>query len=145
MDKIKSILVIFALLFSLTIKSQDTSYARCSSMDVLSTKLIADPNYANVLTQIESQIQSIIAARHTARMSNPSKYTIPVVVHIVYKKDEQNISDANVYSQIETLNQDYRRLNSDASSTPSQFQGVASDVHIEFCLARKDENGNPTT
>src|SRR6185503_13125389 len=41
-------------------------------------------------------------------------YTIPVVVHVVYNTAPQNISDAQINSQITVLNQDYRRLNADA-------------------------------
>jgi Pregnancy-associated plasma protein-A/Secretion system C-terminal sorting domain len=70
--------------------------------------------------------------------------TIPVVVHVVYKTAIQNISDAQIISQIEVLNEDFRRLNADTSNTPSYFQGVAADVEIEFCLAQRDPSGAAT-
>lgn len=70
--------------------------------------------------------------------------TIPVVVHVIYQTSEQNISDAQVQSQIDVLNEDFRRLNADRTNTPSIFQSVAADVEIEFCLARQDPDGNPT-
>ena len=41
--------------------------------------------------------------------------TIPVVVHIVYNTSSENLSDAQVQSQIAVLNEDFRRLNADAS------------------------------
>ena len=71
--------------------------------------------------------------------------TIPVVVHVVYNTTAQNISDAQIQSQINVLNQDFRKLNADASSVPSVFAGLASDAQIEFCLAKRDPNGNATT
>lgn len=72
-------------------------------------------------------------------------YTIPVVVHIVYSTDAQNIDDEFVYSQLDVLNADYRRLNADAIETPAAFADLAADVMIEFCLAQQDPDGVITT
>ena len=69
-------------------------------------------------------------------------YTIPVVVHILYNNDEQNISDERVYSQIDVLNQDYNALNINLDNIPDDFQGVIADVGFSFCLVQKDLNGN---
>ena len=71
--------------------------------------------------------------------------TIPVVVHVVYSTSTENISTAQVQSQIDVLNEDFRRLNTDAINTPSAFQSLAADSEIEFCLATTDPNGNSTT
>ena len=70
--------------------------------------------------------------------------TIPVVVHVLYNTAAQNISDAQILSQIDVLNEDFRRLNSDASNTPADFLPVAADSEIEFCMATTDPNGNAT-
>ena len=72
-------------------------------------------------------------------------YRIPVVVHVVYNTTEENVSDAIVRSQIDILNQDFRRQNTDASKTRDVFKGVAGDAMIEFYLADTDPNGNPTS
>ncbi|MCL4109532.1 UNVERIFIED_CONTAM: hypothetical protein GTU68_038927 [Idotea baltica] len=66
--------------------------------------------------------------------------TIPVVVHVVYNTEEENISDAQIQSQLDVLNEDFRRLNSDADNLWSQ----ASDTEIEFCLATRDQYGDAT-
>lgn len=71
--------------------------------------------------------------------------TIPVVVHVVYNTATQNISDAQILSQIAILNQDFRRLNPDFNSTPIPFQAVSADCQFEFVLARRDPNGDSTT
>jgi len=71
--------------------------------------------------------------------------TIPVVVHVVWKNSSQNISDAQILSQIDVLNKDFRRTNIDVINTPSVWQSIASDCEIEFCMATIDPNGNPTT
>lgn len=72
-------------------------------------------------------------------------YMIPVVVHVVYKTEAQNISDIEIFEQINILNEDFRRLNADSINTPLGFQDVAADCRIEFCLAQFDPEGNPTT
>jgi hypothetical protein len=67
--------------------------------------------------------------------------TIPVVVHIIYNNAVQNISDAQVMSQIKVLNEDFRRLNTDASQTPDAFKSNAADCRIMFCLAQVNPRG----
>jgi hypothetical protein len=70
---------------------------------------------------------------------------IPVVVHVLYNTQQQNISDAQILSQINSLNQDYRRQNADTANTPQAFKKVAADVRIQFCLAKVDPQGYYTT
>lgn len=70
---------------------------------------------------------------------------IPVVVHIVWKNADENISDAQILSQIEVLNADFRKKNVDAKDVPGSFKTVAADAEIEFCLASKDTSGQPTS
>jgi len=71
--------------------------------------------------------------------------TLPVVVHVVYFDESQNITDAQIESQIEVLNEDFRKSNPDfASIVPPQFLDVAADVELEFCLANRDPQGNPS-
>jgi hypothetical protein len=69
---------------------------------------------------------------------------IPVVVHILYHTTQQNISNEQVLSQLEVLNNDYRRLNADAVNTPVFFKNIAADTRIVFCLAKTDPNGKYT-
>lgn len=62
--------------------------------------------------------------------------TIPVIVHVIYSNAQENISDAQIQSQIDVLTADFRRLNSDAGSVPAEFAPVAVDSDIEFTLAQ---------
>lgn len=71
-------------------------------------------------------------------------YSLPVVIHVIYSNPTENISREQVRSQIQVLNQDYRRTNPDKISTPAEFQRVAADAQIEFCLASIDPQGQPT-
>jgi hypothetical protein len=70
---------------------------------------------------------------------------IPVVVHVVHKTAAQNISDAQVKSQIDVLTADFRKKNADVSSTPGAFVALATDARVVFELAKTDPSGNPTT
>jgi len=61
-------------------------------------------------------------------------------VHVIWNTSAQNISDAQIQSQLNVLNADFRRNNSDAGSVPMAFSGVATDARIEFALAVRDPN-----
>lgn len=59
--------------------------------------------------------------------------TIPIVFHIVYKKNEENIPDIEIQKQIKTLNEDYSGANTDASNIPAPFKNLfAGDCGIRF-------------
>jgi len=70
---------------------------------------------------------------------------IPVVVHVIHQGGPENISDAQIHSQLEVLHADFRRLNADTVNTRPIFRPVAADMGIEFCLATRDPQGLPTT
>jgi hypothetical protein len=118
---------------------------RCGTMARLEYLIQQDPTILARMAQVEAQTQAYIEAqRHLPHGRTNNVITIPVVVHIVYRTAAQNISDAQVQSQIQVLNEDFRRLNADAVNTPSLFQSVAADAEIQFCLATRDPLGNPT-
>jgi hypothetical protein len=59
---------------------------------------------------------------------------IKVVVHVVYKDTSQNISDAQINSQMKVLNLDFRAKNSDKKKTPAVWSGLVADSQVEFTL-----------
>ena len=59
---------------------------------------------------------------------------IKVVVNVVYKDPSQNISDAQINSQIKALNLDFRAKNSDKKKTPAVWSGLVADSQVEFVL-----------
>lgn len=69
------------------------------------------------------------------------KYIIPVVVHIFHNNSIENISDAQVQSEIDFLNKSFRKLNSDTGKIRAIFKDIAADAQIEFRLAKKDPKG----
>jgi len=67
---------------------------------------------------------------------------IPVVYHVIHYNGPENISDAQLYSGIEVMNRDFRKLNPDTADVIADFEDIASDTEIEFRLAQIDPDGN---
>ena len=120
------------------------SRVRCETTEHMHQLVLNNPKLMDQIQSDEQRLEQFIAANALNRQAN-SVSVIPVVVHIVYRTNGQNISDAQIQSQIDVLNEDFARLNTDASNTPSAFQSVASATLFQFCLARTDPNGNITT
>ena len=70
---------------------------------------------------------------------------IPLVVHMVYSSTADSVGDAQIFSQIQILNDDYTRNNADTVNTPGPFKSVAGAPMVQYCWAQRDPNGNPTT
>jgi len=70
---------------------------------------------------------------------------IPVVVHVLYNNEKQNISDEQIQSQIDALNRDFRRLNEDTVNAPEIYRRLGADIQIEFVLANVDPKGFATS
>ena len=78
-----------------------------------------DPSFLINQNSIEEFTQRYIEEH--GQSADRSIITIPVVVHVVYNTTAENISDAQVYSQINILNQDFRKLNADIWKRPGIF------------------------
>jgi hypothetical protein len=120
---------------------ENPKHRSCGTMQVHRRLLDTDRNYARRLVRIEEQA---FRAKMTMQMLRPDCTRIPVVVHVVWKTDEQNISDGQIDSQITVLNKDFRKENTDISSVPAPFAPLTGDARIEFELASIDPDGNPT-
>jgi Pregnancy-associated plasma protein-A/Secretion system C-terminal sorting domain/Bacterial pre-peptidase C-terminal domain/Fibronectin type III domain len=131
-----------ASLLATSLSAQHQHSSRCNAMEVYERMLETQPNFALQRAIIDNHAQEFERGQHTAVRNI---ITIPVVVHVVYNTTTQNISDAQIQSQITVLNNDFRKLNSDASLVPSAFASLAADAEIQFCLAQRDPNGAATT
>lgn len=119
----------------------------CGTYHLDSLRQASNPDYKKSRDNFEKSIQRVKKSRHLNRSSNsPASeliYTIPVVFHVVYSSPISNIPETEILEQLDALNADFRRTNSDASSTPSIYANIAADVKIQFCMATKDPDGNP--
>ena len=134
------IIFIFSFLFIGQLSAQERN---CGTMIYLENQIEKDSSLNQRMNDNEIRLQSWIKSNANQKVSNV--ITIPVVVHVVYNTNAENILDNQIQSQIDILNEDFRRLNTDAANTPSSFQSLAADTEIEFCLASTDPNGNSTT
>ena len=117
---------------------------RCNTSQVMEAIRSQDPiAYDMQKAQKEQELQNWITNNYAAYNAQRAVITIPVVVQIW--ENTSTVSDNNVYEQIAILNEDFRRLNSDASNTPSVFSSIVADCEIEFCLASFDPQGNLTS
>lgn len=143
-------LLFLGTLFIVAINGQLAAQNACLSTEYRDKQLQNTPTLAFKLEEVESFIQKKLAEKSTstlstARGNGPAKLTIPVVVHIIYHKDDENINDERVYNQIAVLNDCFRRLNSDTVNTPARFRALAADCEIEFELAKSDPRKRATT
>ena len=115
----------------------------CGTMDVHQRLLRTDPEYRRLRIVSENHHFEFRISRSATTRTGVTR--IPVVVHVVHKTPVQNISDAQVKSQIDVLNHDFRKANNDLGKIPAPFQPLATDARIEFVLADKDPLGKPTT
>src|ERR1700754_1111019 len=123
----------------------------CRWFDYKQQQLKADPSLAEKVEAVESFTRmqlhksSVTVTGHGTKDIIPLLITIPVIVHIVYNSSSQNISDAQVLSQLDVLNADYGKHNADTSAIPSYYSSLAANSGFRFVLAGVDTDGNATT
>jgi len=116
----------------------------CGSADYLQKQLHNVPGFAEQRRAID-EFEQRIQGQRTEDLVPGQIVKIPVVVHVVYRTTTENISDAQIKTQIDVLKADFRKLNADYSKTPSAFASLVADAQITFELATVDPSGNPTT
>lgn len=126
---------------------------RCSTIEAEKSRRIknkalpSEAEFEDWLLKKMFRRRNILIPFGTKEAGEPDK--IAVVIHVIHKGEPYgvgvNISDEQIYSQIEVLNEDYQRKNSDTIKTQPEFLSAASNMNIEFVLARQTAEGNPTT
>ena len=104
----------------------------CGMEAVMNLAKQANPNLAVRRNSAERQIQDYL--KNSSRSWENEVITIPTVIHIIYHADEENLPDSIIYSQMEVLNEDFRRLNADTINTPDYFKPLASDLNFAWLL-----------
>jgi PKD repeat protein len=95
---------------------------------------------ANWIESSEKIIQDYlinVGQKFDVKSSHNSR-VIPVVVHIIHNGGVENITELQVQSQIDVLNEDFRKM----AGTNGDGNGV--DTEIEFCLAKLSPEGHCT-
>ncbi|MDI9257499.1 T9SS type A sorting domain-containing protein [Flavobacterium sedimenticola] len=128
------------------LQASPSGIVRCATTENEILLRSANPNRETV-EQFENWMSQKIAERRnnpTSRSTN-EVITIPVVVHVLSNGDlvgvNENLADARIFSQIQVLNQDFRRMLDTPGYNDSEF---GADTEIEFCLAQQKPDGTAT-
>ncbi|MBM3434416.1 MAG: zinc metalloprotease, partial [Bacteroidetes bacterium] len=131
-----------ALFFSLAAQGQ--SVQRCATDEYYAQQVAQDPGREALRAETEAQLQRLISEQGSSRGTESVVHQIPVVFHVMYYDQGDNITDAQIQSALAILNQDMRRLNPDTANLRAPFKSVAADMEVEFVLAKVGPNGECT-
>lgn len=130
----------------------------CASHEVFQRKLQDNPALARKMANIEEHTRAFISAKNGngggkpgggGGGSTPTPYvgtvSIPVIVNVIYNTSSQNISDAQIASQIAILTEDFTKSNKDSQNVPAEFASLAADADITFTLAKVNRKSSSRT
>ncbi|MBV7529486.1 M43 family zinc metalloprotease [Chitinophaga sp. sic0106] len=116
---------------------------KCGTSEVLQQMAAESPVMA---ARIEAYHTKLLRGQIQQRLKTeavPAAVTIPVVIHIVLD-NPASVTDAQVQSQLAALNLDYTATNTDISKVPGVWQSIIGNMNINFCLAQRTPDGEPT-
>ena len=116
---------------------------RCGADQFLQDGIVDRPELKDQIIKNRRELNEFRFAPSAITRSTP--INIPVVFHVVYRNDEQNITDYQIYDQLAILNRSFNRSNHNLHWVDDEFRHLIADIEIEFCLARTDPNGVPTS
>lgn len=102
-----------------------------------------DPDQKLKHDNMNAATRNALARQRNARtQSNNTVYTIPIVFHVMHRNEppgtDTNILDEKIFAAVRQLNERFRKV------PGSPGDGNSVDMQIQFSLAVRDPNGNPT-
>lgn len=119
----------------------------CGTMELYQEMLKKDTSLQTRLNGIEKNIQQYITDKYTNKNTFKTMgnvITLPVVFHVLYTNDAENVSDDLINEQLRILNEDFSLMNEDTVRIPGPFKKLAGNAKIQFALAQQNPNGFPT-
>ncbi len=113
----------------------------CAHDHDLYQRIQTDSKFAREVDSVEQIQNAHLAAYKESSNRSGTIYYIPVVYHILHEGGVENISDAQIKSDLNDLNDSYRKRNANVTAVNPAFQGISADVEIEFRLAQKKNDG----
>jgi len=110
------------------------SQRSCGANDVLEEQLKADPALRTRMDLIEAFTDEFVKNPLQQRLLPSGIIEIPVVVNVLYRTAAQNISLAQIQSQIDALNEDFSAANADYNNTSTYNSVKSGDVGVRFVL-----------
>lgn len=149
-------ILLFNVLLTLVVivsNSPNALAQRCATHQHYEQLKNNNPALYRSIASFQDQLNHIIETKRSAReniLAAETLYRVPIVVHILHNNSSgliggvgnSNITDAQILSQIEVLNEDFRRK---ANTRGFNSNPIGADAMIEFCLADKTPNGLPST
>lgn len=137
----------FTLCIAVCCSISVSAQRNCGTSNYWQQQLSEDPVLAQRYSQINAASErrlKIIRKEQGNDVADQTVIIIPVVVHVLYNNAAENISDAQVQSQLNVLNKDFGKLNDDIGNVPGAFAPYAADCKIKFQLATTDPAGYAT-
>lgn len=111
--------------------SNASAHRGCASQEVLEAQLRANPELATRMAEFERISDEAIKS---GRLVN-GVMEIPVVFNVLYRTSAENISLAQLQSQIDVLNRDFSATNTDYNTANNPYSSVRSgNTNIRFVL-----------
>ncbi|WP_227990784.1 M43 family zinc metalloprotease [Flavisolibacter ginsenosidimutans] len=132
---------------SLAQKASRVSVEQCATMQRLEERLQRNPAL-RLRFEAEQAAFNKRASEKTAQgksfAENRTAVYIPVVFHVVLSNPAV-VTDAQLQAQLDTLNKNFFGNNGDSVRIPSYFKSFFGKSSIQFCLAQRTPDGEPTT
>ncbi len=139
-------LKLLTLILLLTFTAGLATAQKCATMTLDSIRRANNPAMGT-LQDFENWMEQM--SQNAKKNGNPTVQTgwmIPVIFHVIHSGEPagfgKNISQAQILSQMDVNNKDFRGWNSDIGNIPSVWKSLAGDMAINFCMAAKDPSGN---
>ncbi len=120
-------------------KSQPQQFKKCGSV---APSAAWEDNF-------QKQIEALKANQSKYRSAMQVNYTIPVVVHVIHSGTAvgtgANISNTQVNSQIQVLNDDYAGTGLNNANLPGIFASAKANTGVTFCMAQRTPAGAQMT
>lgn len=137
-------LIFLLSLFTFQIWAQNTEIGKCATDYLESEMRNNDPELDQKFLNLDQFHRSLAQSNNSTSKTTAPILTVPVVVHVMYADETDNITMDQINDAIDVINEDFRRQNADANLTRVIFQGVTADIEVEFKLARLAPNGSCT-
>ena len=118
---------------------------KCATNEVLEKQLRIDPSLAQRMNDIEAFTRRYAEQHEANKLQPDGTMEIPVVVNVLYRTQAENISDAQIASQIAVLNEDFSGTNGDVNNTSTYGNVKAGDIKIHFTLKTTVRKSTTTT
>ena len=117
---------------------------KCATDEITRKHANINEAYARGLEQMDSLASQFESGLMSQSERTAKKIIIPVVVHVVYRNEEDNIGMEQIHSQIDVLNRDFNWQQEDKYKIPELWRDLGAASGFEFRLADRDPDGNFT-